>query len=88
MRKRTVVVNDRLQRSYRYELAARQGRDFDPEFRPDSPPQEILRQGVFSGKYMTDTRRPASPLRIDRLGTLGAAVGGEGELLDLRLRLL
>jgi hypothetical protein len=57
MRKRTVVVNDKMQRGYRYELTARRGRDFDPEFTPDLTPQEMLRLGVFSGKYMTDTCR-------------------------------
>jgi hypothetical protein len=56
MRRRTVIVNDRMQKDYRYRLAARTGRDFDPEFTPDLTPQEMLRLGVFCGKYMTDTR--------------------------------
>ncbi len=57
MRRRTVVVNDKMQSGYRYELTARQGRDFDPEFTPGLTPLEMLRLGVFGGKYMTDTRR-------------------------------
>ena len=56
MRRRTVVVNDKMQRGYRHELTARQGRDFDPELTPDLTPQEMPRLGVFGGKYMTDTR--------------------------------
>jgi hypothetical protein len=56
MRKRTVIVNDRMQKDYRYRLTARTGRDFDPEFTPDLTPQEMLRLGVFCGKYMTDAR--------------------------------
>jgi len=56
MRKRTVIVNDRMQKDYRYQLTARTGRDFDPEFTPDLTPLEMLRLGVFCGKYMTDTR--------------------------------
>jgi len=56
MRKRTVIVNDRMQKDYRYRLTARRGRDFDPEFTPDLTPQQMLRLGVFCGKYMTDTR--------------------------------
>jgi hypothetical protein len=51
---RTVVVNDKMQRGYRYRLVARTGRDFDPEFTPDLTPAEMLRLGVFCGKYMTD----------------------------------
>ena len=57
MRKRTVVVNDKMQKGYRYELTAPTGRDFDPEFKPELTPREMLRLGVFCGKYMTDTRK-------------------------------
>ncbi|EHH10289.1 hypothetical protein [Mesorhizobium amorphae] len=51
-----IQVNDRMQRGYRYELVARTGRDFDPEFRPELTPKEMLRLGVFGGKYMSDTK--------------------------------
>jgi hypothetical protein len=62
MRKRTVVVNDKMQKGYRYELSAPAGRNFDPEFKPELTPREMLRLGVFCGKYMTDARKefPAS----------------------------
>ena len=56
MTKQTVTVNDRMQQGYRYELVAPAGRNFDPEFRPDLTPAEMLRLGVFGGKYMTDCR--------------------------------
>jgi hypothetical protein len=46
-----------MQRSYRYLLAAPVGRDFHPEFRPELTPRQMLRLGVFAGKYMTDCRR-------------------------------
>ena len=54
---RLVTVNDRMQQGYRYMLTAPAGQDFDPAFRPELTPQEMLRLGVFGGKYMTDCRR-------------------------------
>jgi hypothetical protein len=54
MANRIVVVNDRMQTDYRYELVAPTGEMFDPDFRPELTPLEMLRLGVFSGKYMTD----------------------------------
>jgi hypothetical protein len=50
----TIVVNDRMQHGYRYELTEPAGVSFDPEFRPELTPAEMLELGVFGGKYMTD----------------------------------
>jgi len=57
MARRTVTVNDKMQKGYRYELTAAVGRNFDPEFSPELTPREMLRLGVFCGKYMTDCRK-------------------------------
>ena len=57
MRKRTVTVSDKMQKGYRYALAAGTGRGFDPEFKPQLTPAEMLKLGVFAGKYMTDCRK-------------------------------
>jgi hypothetical protein len=54
---RTIIVNDTMQRNYRYELVAREGRGFDPEFTPELTPKQMLALGVFGGKYMTDCRK-------------------------------
>ncbi len=56
-RRQTVIVNDLMQRGYRYERIAPLGRNFHPEFRPELTPKEMLELGVFCGKYMTDTRK-------------------------------
>ncbi len=66
-KQRTIVVNDRMQRGCRYMLVAPVGRSFDPDFRPDLTPPEMLRLGIFGGKYMTDCRDefPATRERID-----------------------
>ena len=53
MRKR-VIVDDRMQRGYAYWRTAPVGRNFAPGFTPDLTPKEMLRLGVFGGKYMTD----------------------------------
>lgn len=62
MQQRTIVVNDRMQRGYRYVLVAPVGRSFDLGFRRDLTPPEMLRLGIFGEKYMTDCREefPAS----------------------------
>jgi hypothetical protein len=52
-----VRVNDRMQRGYRYQLTAPAGRQFHPEFQPELTPRDMLRLGVFAGKYLTDCRR-------------------------------
>lgn len=53
----TVVVNDKMQKRYRYELTEPVGRNFDPEFKPHLSPKEMLALGVFGGKYMTDCKK-------------------------------
>ena len=56
MRTHWVTVNDRMQRGYRYARTARIGRDFDKQFTPELTPAQMLRLGVFGGRYMTDGR--------------------------------
>ena len=52
---KTMEVNDRMQKGYRYVLSAPIAEDFSPDFKPDLTPAEMLHLGVFGGKYMTDT---------------------------------
>ncbi len=54
MKSKLVVVNDTMQSGYQYEISAREGKDFDADFKPELTPQEMLELGVFCGKYMRD----------------------------------
>ena len=72
---KNIIVNDKMQQNYSYELTEPVGENFDPEFSPDLTPKQMLELGVFCGKYLNDCRDeyPAdwfakaktSPLRKD-----------------------
>ena len=51
---RTIVVHDTMQHGYRYTQSAPVGHSFDPRFKPQLTPQEMLALGVFGGVYMRD----------------------------------
>ena len=53
-RKRRVTVSDRMQQDYMYWCTEPVGRNFDPAFKPQLTPKQMLELGVFGGKYMTD----------------------------------
>lgn len=57
MKKKLVVVNDRMQKAYTYECTEPVGKNFSLDFKPDLAPQEMLELGVFGGKYMTDCKK-------------------------------
>jgi hypothetical protein len=57
LKKRKVVVNDRMQRRYTYFLTEPLGRNFHPDFKPELTPRQMLELGVFGGKYMTDCQK-------------------------------
>lgn len=50
-----IVVNDSFQSKYTYIRTEPVGKNFDPEFRPDLTPQEMLALGVFDGWYEDNT---------------------------------
>ena len=53
---RKVVVNDRMQKCYVYYRTESVGHNFAPGFAPQLTPKEMLRLGVFGGKYIGDCR--------------------------------
>jgi hypothetical protein len=69
MKPKEIIVNDHMQKGYRYILTEPIGRGFHPDFTPDLTPKEMLQMGVFGGKYMTDCRNefPASWFRKAKL---------------------
>ncbi len=52
-----VIVNDKFQKNYTYFLTEPEGKNFDPEFKPELSPKQMLEMGIFGGKYMTDCRK-------------------------------
>ena len=56
-----VIVNDKMQKGYYYELSEPEGKNFAPEFRPELSPAQILELGAFEGKYMTDCKDEFPP---------------------------
>lgn len=56
MKPHKIIVNDRMQQGYVYQRTEPAGKNFDPSFKPDLTPRQMLAMGVFGGKYMTDCR--------------------------------
>ena len=57
-----ITVNDLMQKNYSYFLTEPIGENFDPLFKPELSPFEMLTLGVFEGKYLNDCQKefPAS----------------------------
>jgi len=54
MRKKIVTVTDTMQKRYRYVLTEPAGKRFDPRFKPQLTPKQMLSLGVFGGVYLRD----------------------------------
>lgn len=54
MKTKKISVSDKMQKKYVYALTKAVGKDFDPLFKPELSPKEMLELGVFGGKYMND----------------------------------
>ena len=49
-----IEVNDKVQTGYSYELVAPVGSYFDSDFKPFYSPHQMLKMGVFEGRYCND----------------------------------
>lgn len=52
-----IVVNDKMQKNYKYQLSEPIGKNFNKDFKPELTPKKMLELGVFEGKYMTDCKK-------------------------------
>ena len=57
MKKKKIIVNDKMQKGYIYWLTELTAGNFHPDFKPQLSPKEMLKLGVFGGKYMTDCKK-------------------------------
>ena len=55
-----IIVNDKMQKNYTYELTEPTGKNFDPKFKPELTPKQILEFGVFGAKHMNDCKKEFS----------------------------
>ncbi len=62
------------QSNYTYKLTAVTGKDFDPNFKPELTPKQMLMLGVFGGKYLNDSQSefPSDWFKEARLSDHGA----------------
>lgn len=49
-----IKIKDKMQNNYEYMLSAPYGSDFDEDFSPQLSPGEMLKYGIFEGKYLND----------------------------------
>jgi hypothetical protein len=79
--KNFVIVNDKMQKNYRYFLTEPTGKNFHPDFSPQLTPSDMLKLGVFGGRYMTDCKNefPKSWFRGAKLYK-GDSLTGDKEL--------
>jgi hypothetical protein len=50
----TIHVNNKMERNYSYRLSESPGTNFHQDFQPYFTPAQMLRLGVFGGKYLND----------------------------------
>jgi hypothetical protein len=51
---KVIRVSDKMQKGYSYTLTEYPGKNFDPVFKPYYSPGQMLKLGVFEGKYLND----------------------------------
>lgn len=57
LKTKKITVRDKMQDGYVYYLTEPIGKNFNPEFKPELTPKQMLSLGIFGGKYMTDCKK-------------------------------
>jgi hypothetical protein len=52
-----ITVINKMQKRYKYELTEPIGKNFDKAFNPELSPKEMLKLGVFGGRYIRDCKK-------------------------------
>ena len=73
MKTKIVIASDKMQKNYRYEISAPMGKNFHSDFKPELTPKQMLRLGVFGGRYMRDCQNefPADWFEKAKLHPIG-----------------
>lgn len=89
----TIQVHDKMQTNYSYTLEHAPGTGFSAEFQPYFSPAQMLRLGVFGGKYLNDclTEFPAEwfmdAIALEKLSPQGSDIDLNLFQIDSRLPL-
>ena len=51
-----IIVKNKMQKNYKYQLLEKIGKNFDKRFSPDLSPKEMLEMGVFGGLYLNSAK--------------------------------
>ena len=76
MGNKIVIVQDKMQKGYGYTLSEPIGKIFDPLFKPDLTPKQMLAVGVVGGVYMRDCQKefPVDWFLRAKFATCGTSV--------------
>lgn len=69
-----MIVSEEYQKGYHYFLTEPAGKNFDPEFKPDLTPPEMLALGVFGGAYF-----PSIPKEFPKTWFTGVTLSKTGK---------
>ncbi len=82
MNKKIVTVNDKMQKGYRYEISEPMGKNFDPAFKPELTPKQMLKLGVFGGRYLRDCKKEFPADWFNNAKLLPAGIAGHDKNLN------